>query len=63
MYTCNDPKFSDRQAWVNSVDTDQSAPGLFWTHYSMVKPQCSNFIYDSYRNVSGVRIFRSLTVL
>ena len=24
----NDPKFSDRQAWANSVDPDQTAPGL-----------------------------------
>ena len=22
----NDPKFSDRQAWANSVDPDQTAP-------------------------------------
>ena len=25
----NDPKFSDRQAWANSVDPDQTAPRLF----------------------------------
>ena len=23
---CNDPKFSDRQVWANSVDPDQTAP-------------------------------------
>ena len=23
---CNDPKFSDRQAWANSADPDQTAP-------------------------------------
>ena len=53
-YPHNDPKFSDKQAWANSVDPDQTAPlsgqGLhclpfhmyFWTHYSMVEPPCSN---------------------
>ena len=54
---CNVPKFSDRQAWANSVNPDQTAPRsslirvynvchsicIFWTHYSMVKPpKCSN---------------------
>ena len=54
----NDPKFSDRYAWANSVDPDQTAPRgaiwsvatlffhsicIFWTHYSMVEPNCSNF--------------------
>ena len=24
---CNDPKFSDRYAWANSADPDQTAPG------------------------------------
>ena len=23
---CNDPKFSDRYAWANSADPDQTAP-------------------------------------
>ena len=50
---CNDPKFSDRQAWANTVDPDQTAPNysdqglhcssFFLTHCSMVKPNCSNF--------------------
>ena len=50
----NDPKFSDRQAWANSVDPDQTAPlirvytvchsvCIVWTHYSMVEPHSSNF--------------------
>ena len=53
----NDPKFSDRQAWANSVDSDQTAvpeqsdQGCtvshsicnFWTHYSMIEPHCLNF--------------------
>ena len=38
MY-CNDPKFLDRQAQVNTVDTDC----YFWTHYFMVKQLYSNF--------------------
>ena len=25
-YISNDPKFSDRQAWANSADPDQTAP-------------------------------------
>ena len=42
------PKFSDRQDWANSVDPGQTAPVchsicIFWTPYSMVKPNCSNF--------------------
>ena len=53
----NDPKFSDRYAWANSADPDQTAPrsslirvysvchsvSIVWTHYSMVEPQSSNF--------------------
>ena len=27
----NDPKFSDRQAWANSADPDQTAPRAVWT--------------------------------
>ena len=26
-FYCNDPKFSDRYAWANSADPDQTAPG------------------------------------
>ena len=51
----NDPQFSDRKVWANSVNPDQTAPSLimvytvcnsvciFWTHYSVVEPHCSNF--------------------
>ena len=53
-YTSHVPKFSNRQAWANSVDPDQTAPDqglytvcnsvcIFWSHYSIVEPQCSNF--------------------
>ena len=53
----NDPKFSDRYAWANSVDPDQTAPEeqsddrvytvchsvcIVWTHCSMVEPHSSN---------------------
>ena len=34
---------------------------IFWMHYSMVKPPCSNFMVIT-ANVSGVQIFRSFTV-
>ena len=49
-----DPKFSERQVLGSSVDPDQTAPEIwsgstvcysicvFWKHYSMVKPHCSN---------------------
>ena len=64
----NDPKFSDRQAWANSADPDQTAPRnslirvytvchsacIVGTHYSIVEPHSSNF--------RGVRIFRTFTV-
>ena len=49
----NEPKFSDRQIWANSVGPDQSSliriysvcnsVCLFWTHYSWVKLSFSNF--------------------
>ena len=50
----NGPEFSDRQAWANSVDADQTAPlirvytlchsvSIFWALDSMVKIQCHNF--------------------
>ena len=29
---CKDPKFLDRQIWVNSEDPDQTVPGLFGPH-------------------------------
>ena len=42
----NDPKFSDRYAWANSVDPDQTAHLPFCLHrldsnYSMVEPHSS----------------------
>ena len=51
----NDPKFSDRQAWANSADPDQTAP-LYCLHCS------SNFRVIT-TNVLGVRIFRKFTVV
>ena len=58
----NDPKFSDRYAWANSADPDQTAPVcIIWTHYSMVGPHSSNFRVIT-TNVLGVRIFRKFTV-
>ena len=72
----NDPKFSDRYAWANSADPDQTAPrGVVWlgttllaipsasflTHYSMVKPHSSNFRV-TITNFLGVQIFRKFTV-
>ena len=49
----NDPKFSDRYAWANSADPDQTAPlrvytvclsvCIVWAHYSMVEPRSSNY--------------------
>ena len=27
----NDPKFSDRRVWANSVDPDQTAPKAVWS--------------------------------
>ena len=46
---CNDPKFSDRQIWANSVDPDQTAPDQ--------DLHCLPAI------VSGVRIFRIFTLI
>ena len=65
----NDPKFSDRYAWANSADPDQTAPWVYtvchsicivWNHYSMVEPHSSNFRVIT-TNVFGVRIFRKFT--
>ena len=51
----NDPKFSDRYAWANSADPDQTA------HYSTVEPHSLNFRVIT-TNFLGVRIFRKFTV-
>ena len=67
----NNPKFSDRYAWANSADPDQTAPirvytvchsvSIVWTHYSMVEPHSSNFRVIT-TNILGVRIFRKFMV-
>ena len=59
----NDPKYSNRQVWANSVDPDHIAPVrvytvclivcICWRHYSMVKPNCSN-VWRITANVSDV---------
>ena len=67
----NDPKFSDRYAWANSVDPDQTAPRgavlsgstrlPFQLHlldsFSMLEPCCSNFRIIT-AMFSSVRIFK-----
>ena len=67
----NDPKFSDRYAWVHSADPEeQSDQGLhclpFHLHrldsLLMVEPHSSNFRVIT-TNFLGVRIFRKLTVI
>ena len=68
----NDSKFSDNLALASSVNPDQTAPlikvytvccsvCIFWMHYSVVKPLCSNFRVIT-TNISDVRIFRSFMV-
>ena len=77
----NDPKFSDRSVWANSAEPDQTAPSLsrvytvcnsvsiFWTHYSMVEPHCSNFrvittIFWVFEYLGNLRVYIiSLTIL
>ena len=65
MHNRNDPMFSDRHAWANSADQDQTAVChsvcIVWTHYSMVEPYSSNFRVIT-TNFLGVRIFRKFTV-
>ena len=68
----NDPKFSDRYAWANSADPDQTAlirvytvcysVCIVWTHYSMVEPLSSNFRVIT-TNFLGVRIVRKFMVV
>ena len=69
----NDPKFSDRYAWANSADPDQTAPlirvytvchsvCIVWTHYAMVEPHSSNFRVII-TNFLGVRVFRSFCLM
>ena len=68
----NDPKFSDRYAWANSTDPDQTLIRVYtvcnsvhivWNHYSMAEPHSysSNFRVIT-TNILGVRIFRKCTV-
>ena len=67
----NNPKFSDRQVWVNKEDPDQIAQSDQGLHclpfrlplsdallYSTLQPQCSKV----YSNFSGVQIFTNFTV-
>ena len=69
----NDPKFSDRYAWANSADPDQTAPlirvytvchsvCIVWPHDSMVEPHSSNFRVIT-MNILGVWKFRKFTVI
>ena len=54
------PKFSDRQVWVNSADPDQTAhQGLHCLPFRMHR--CSNFMIIT-AIFSGVRIFRIFMV-
>ena len=39
----NDPKFSDRQVWSNSVDLDQIAPGTASSGSTMCAIQYASF--------------------
>ena len=66
---CSDPKFSDRQAWTNSVDleeqSDQSLQYLpFHLHLldTLLRATLFEFKGD-YSNFSDVRIFRILEFL
>ena len=54
----NDPKFSDRYAWVYTVCYSVC---IVWTHYSMVVPHSSNFRVIT-TNILGIRIFRKITI-
>ena len=64
-------KFSDRYAWANSADPDQTAlirvytvchsVCIVWAHYSMVEPQFYFKVFTT--NVLGAHIFRKFTVL
>ena len=63
----NDPNFSERKVWANSVDPDQTAQeqsdqGLhcLLSHYSVVKRYCPNFRMFT-ALLSGVRIFGIFT--
>ena len=72
----NDPKFSDRLVWTNSVVPDQTAP-LYVGKQCRHRLDCSvchsvcifwtqatlQELKDDYSNFSGVRIFRNTTVI
>ena len=72
---CNDPKFSDRYAWANSADPDQTAPrGAVWSGSTLfaipsasfrlfysIEPHTSNFRVIT-TNVLGIQIFRKFMV-
>ena len=65
-----DAKFSDRQAMVNSVDPNQTAPRVytvchsmcwFWTIFFVERPLCSNLKVIT-TNIMSVQKFRMLNV-
>ena len=64
----NYSKFSDRFAWANSADPDQTVFAIchsiciVWTHYSILEPHSSNFRVIT-TNFLGVQIFRKFTVI
>ena len=71
----NDPKFSDRYAWANSADPDQTAPrGAVWSGSTLFAILSALFglitLWKSHivqirvitTNFLGVRIFRKFTV-
>ena len=46
----NDPKFSDRQAWANSADPDQTAPrGAVWSGSTLFAVPSASFGLDTLR--------------
>ena len=68
----NDPKFSDRYAWANNADPDQTPRGAVWSGSTLftipsasfgliVEPHSSNFRVIR-TNFLGVWIFRKFTV-
>ena len=66
--TRNDPKFSDRQVWANSVDPDRTAPsravGSGSAVFAILSAHCGG--KPSFLNLKlnlGVRKFRTFTVL
>ena len=47
----NDPKFSDRYAWANSADPDQTAPrGAVWSGSALAYLSKTLGLYRTYQN-------------